>query len=255
PALRRGANLVEASWPEALDAAAAALRAAIDADGPDAVGVLGGARGTNEDAYVWARFLKGVLKTDTVDAQLGDGLPAEVVLGLPRATIAELDGAAAIVVLAPDLKEEVPVLYLRVRRAASDLGIPLFDVSACDNGVTPYATTVVRHMPGEVGVAAGKLVGDLPADGDVVVVLGRPSLAEPETAIVHAASQLAARENVKFLSALRRGNVHGALDLGLTPGFLPGRVHLEAGKRALTEHWGGVPDEVGLDAGGVLAEA
>ena len=255
PAIRQGDSLVEASWPEALDAAAAALRAAIDADGPDAVAVLGGARGTNEDAYVWARFAKGVLKTDNVDAQLGDGLPGEVVLGLPRATIAELDTAAAIVVLAPDLKDELPVLYLRVRRAASDLGIPLFDVSARDNGVTPYATTVVRHLPGEVGVAVGKLVDDLPTDGDVVVVLGRPSLAEPDTAIVHAASQLAARPNVKFLSALRRGNVHGALDLGLTPGFLPGRVHLEAGKRALAEHWGGVPDEVGLDADGVMAEA
>jgi NADH-quinone oxidoreductase subunit G len=49
--------------------------------------------------------------------------------------------------------------------------------------------------------------------------------------------------------------VHGALDLGLTPGFLPGRVHLESGKRAVLEHWGGVPDEVGLDADGILAEA
>jgi predicted molibdopterin-dependent oxidoreductase YjgC len=60
---------------------------------------------------------------------------------------------------------------------------------------------------------------------------------------------------VKFLSALRRGNVHGALDLGLTPGFLPGRVHLDAARRAFGEHWGGVPDEVGLDADGILAEA
>src|SRR5262249_51975617 len=128
-------------------------------------------------------------------------------------------------------------------------------VSARDNGLTPYATTVVRHMPGEVGVAVGKLVDGLPTEGDVVVVLGRPSLAEPETAIVNATSTLAARANVKFLSALRRGNVHAALDLGLTPGFLPGRVPLEAGKRALAEHWGGVPEEVGLDADGILSEA
>ena len=70
--------------------------------------MLGGARGTNEDAYVWARFAKGVLGTDNVDAQLGDGLPAEVVLGLPHATIADLDRAAAIVVLGADLKEELP---------------------------------------------------------------------------------------------------------------------------------------------------
>ena len=256
PAVRSGGVLREASWPDALDAAADALRAALNAGGPDAIGVLGGARGTNEDAYVWARFAKGVLKTDNVDAQLGDGLPAEVVLGVPRATINDLDAAAAIVVVAPDIKDALPVLYLRIRQAAADRGVPLFDVAARDNGLTPYATTVVRHLPGEGGVAVGKLIAELGAlDGDVVVVLGRPSTAEPDSATVHAAAQLAALPNVKFLSALRRGNVHGALDLGLTPGFLPGRVTLEAGKRALLEHWGGVPDEVGLDATGILAEA
>ena len=52
--------------------------------GPGSVAVLGGARLTNESAYAWAKLAKGVLGTDHVDAQLGDGLPAEVVLGLPR---------------------------------------------------------------------------------------------------------------------------------------------------------------------------
>src|SRR5439155_748322 len=80
-------ELAETSWPEALDAAAAGLRKVLDVHGPEGVAVLGGGRGTNEDAYVWSRFAKGVLGTDNVDAQLGDGLPADIVLGLPRATI------------------------------------------------------------------------------------------------------------------------------------------------------------------------
>ncbi len=46
---------------------------------------------------------------------------------------------------------------------------------------------------------------------------------------------------MKFLSALRRGNVHGALDMGLTPGFAPGRVVVEG--------------ERGLDAAGILTAA
>ena len=77
PMVRRDGELVECSWPEALDAAAAGLKRALDLNGPQSVALLGGARGTNEDAYVWARFTKGVLGTDNVDAQLGDGLPAE----------------------------------------------------------------------------------------------------------------------------------------------------------------------------------
>src|SRR4029079_7033437 len=110
PRVRHHADLVEVSWPEALDAAATALRDVIAGSGPSAVALLGGGTSTNEDAYAWARFAKGVLRNDNVDAQLRDGLPAEVVLGLPRATIADLDRAKAIVLLGPDLKEELPVL-------------------------------------------------------------------------------------------------------------------------------------------------
>jgi len=272
PLVKRGGVLADASWPQALDAAADALRNALDAGGPDAIGVIGGARGTNEDAYVWARFAKGVLATDNVDAQLGDGLPAEVVLGMRRAVIDDLDGAAAIVVIAPDLKDTLPVLYLRVRQAALDRGVPLVDIAPRDNGLTAAASVVVRHLPGEAGPAAAKVAAALagratqsPADallaqvegreGPVVVILGRPSVAEPVTGTVHAAAELAALASVRFLSALHRGNVHGALDLGLAPGFLPGRVTLEAGADHVVAHWGRVPASRGLDTGGILAAA
>jgi NADH-quinone oxidoreductase subunit G len=260
PMVRRGGQLVEVSWPEALDAAAEGLRKARDEHGPASIAVLGGARGTNEDAYLWARLAKGVLGTDNVDAQLADGLPAEVVLGMPRATIADCDTAAAVVLLAPDLKEELPVLYLRLLRAAQDLGVPLVDVAARDHGLTEHARAVIRHLPGEVGTAADAVVDrvrDVASgrDGDVIVVLGRPSLAESSGAVVQAAATLARLPNVRFLSALRRGNVHGALDLGLTPGFLPGRVTLDAARDYFTDAWGAVPDAAGLDATGMLQAA
>ncbi|MBV8462484.1 MAG: (2Fe-2S)-binding protein, partial [Acidimicrobiales bacterium] len=94
PFVRKDGELVATSWHEALEAAATGLRGNRRPGAPDEgtaphVGVLGGARLTNEGAYAWARLAKGVLGTDSVDAQLGDGLPAEVVLGLPAATIDE----------------------------------------------------------------------------------------------------------------------------------------------------------------------
>ena len=186
PAVRRDGKLVEASWPDALDAAAAAIRRALDQDGPDAVAVLGGAEGTNEDAYLWARLAKSVLRTDNVDAQLSDGLPAEVVLGMPRATIDDLDRAKAIVLLGPDLKEELPVLHLRVRRAVVDLGVPLLDVSARDHGLTRHADVVLRHPPGAPADVLTDVQRALDSitdrDGPVVVVLGRSSVAESSDA-------------------------------------------------------------------------
>jgi NADH-quinone oxidoreductase subunit G len=274
PMVRRDGELVECSWPEALDAAAAGIRRALDLNGPQSVALLGGARGTNEDAYAWARFAKGVVGTDNVDAQLGDGLPAEVALGLPEATIADLDGAAAIVVVGIDLKEELPVLYLRVRRAAEELGVPLLELAPRDQGLTRYASVSLRSLPGEQGGRAQQLVDvvtgaaqpdgdDLAAaaelltglDGDVVVVLGRGDVAESPAATVQAAAALAGLPRARFLVALRRGNVRGALDLGLTPGFLPGRVTLDAGREWFAHAWGSVPSAPGLDAGGILRAA
>src|SRR5204863_5137029 len=114
-------ELTEVSWDEALTAAADGLARAKERGGSSAVGVIGGARLPNEDAYAWAKLAKAVLGTDSVDAQLGDGLPAEVVLGLPRATIDEACTAPAVVLFGPDLKEELPVLYLRLRAAALEV--------------------------------------------------------------------------------------------------------------------------------------
>ena len=89
----------------------------------------------------------------------------------------------------------------------------------------------------------------------MIVVLGRPSVAELPDATVHAASLLTAGPDTRFLSALPRGNVHGALDLGLTPGFLPGRVTLDRGGDHFRPAWGTVPDHPGLDATGILRAA
>ena len=92
-------------------------------------------------------------------------------------------------------------------------------------------------------------------DGDIVVVLGRASVAEHADATLRAAAALAALPNVKFLSALRRGNVHGALELGLAPGVLPGRVALDTGRDHFETAWGAVPATRGLDARGILEAA
>jgi len=250
-----GGERTQAPWPEALDAAAAGLAGALERGGPSAVAVIGGARGTNEDAYTWARFAKSVLKTDNVDCQLGDGLPAEVVAGLPRARLSDCDTARAIILLGPDLKEELPVAYLRLKRAAIDLKVPLIEISPVPTGLTRYAQAAA-----DVDAALALIPAAEDGDGDaggkpVVVVLGRPSLAEPAASAVAAAAALRDVPGVRFLSALPRNNVQGGVDLGLAPGMLPGRVTLEAGRAWFEAAWGAVPAERGLDTAGILTAA
>jgi NADH-quinone oxidoreductase subunit G len=273
-----GRGLVETSWSAALDAAADGLREARDRHGAGAIAVLGGARLANEDAYAWTKLAKAVLGTDNVDCQLGDGLPAEVVLGLPRATIDDACWASAVILLAPDLKEELPVLYLRLREAAVERGTVLVELSPQRTGLSRHAQATLLYRPGEAAALAAALVGGngdiawatgvatadiaaarrlLEGHDDVVVVIGRPSLAESQESIAEAAAVLAARlPNARFLPALRRGNVHGALDMGLAPGVLPGRVTFDDARAWFTDAWGAVlPGEPGLDAHGILRAA
>jgi NADH-quinone oxidoreductase subunit G len=90
----------------------------------------------------------------------------------------------------------------------------------------------------------------------VVVVVGRPSLAEDGELVADAARALAdALPEARFLPALRRGNVLGALDMGLAPGILPGRVSLADGREWFEAAWGAVPGGRGRGAADILAAA
>ncbi len=270
-------DLAPASWNSALDAAADAIRRSLDGSGAGSVAVVGGSRLTNEDAYAWAKLAKGVIGTDHVDAQLGDGLPAEVVLGLPRATIDQACAKGGTVVLiGPDPKEALPVLYIRLRHALVNDGVRLIEITPSATGLSKLAAASIHPTPGHTAAVVraildgdtAKKVGGVEADelarvaalldGDrpVTVVLGRASAAESAAVTAEAAAVLhEALPNVRFLPALSRGNVFGALDMGLAPGILPGRVSLGDGSSWFADLWPGVPSQTGLDTAGILSAA
>jgi NADH-quinone oxidoreductase subunit G len=271
-----GLLLKPATWNDALRRATVAVREGLDRSGPSGFAVLGGARLTNEAAYAWVKFAKGVIGSDNVDAQLGDGLPAEAVMGLPRATIDDVcRPGGAVLLLGPDPKEELPVLYLRLRQAVRQAGVKIVELASAETGTTGLAAHSLRYRPGHVlPLVRALLAGDsddeiggvapeaieaaaaLLTDRPVSVILGRANLAESARSIAAAASEIhAAHPHVRFLSALRRANVHGALELGMAPGLLPGRVTLDRGRAWFADRWPGVPSGKGLDAAGILRAA
>jgi NADH-quinone oxidoreductase subunit G len=268
---------VAVRWAGAMKAVGQAIRRGLDAGGPDAVAVLGGSRLTNESAYAWSKLAKGVIGTDNVDAQLGDGLPAELVLGLPRATIDDACRAGGtVIVLGPDLKEDLPVLHLRLRHAVESDGVQVVEVSPRLTSSSSIATTSLVVRPGEqaavlravlsgdVGREAGGVAPELlsaahavlAGQGPITVVVGRGSVAESDRGIVDAVAMLTSSPRpIRFLSALRRANVHGALDMGLAPGLLPGRVTLADGREWFAGAWPNVPTARGMDATQMLQAA
>ena len=223
PLVRRNDELVPSSWNDATAEAAVLIMEALIAGGPSSVAVLGGARGTNEDAFAWARLGHEVIGTPNVYSQMGDGLPVGL-LGQPRATIDQAANAATIVLLAPDLKEELPVLYLRLREAAQKKRSRIIEFAPKQTGLTANAWRHVGYEPGtqveavKATLADPAVVAQL-AKGNVVIVAGRANLAETSAATLAALRELqAAAPGALVLPAFRRGNVVGALQVGMRPG-------------------------------------
>jgi NADH-quinone oxidoreductase subunit G len=233
PLVRKDAQdgpFVATSWNEGLVAAAALINDALAAGGPSSVAVLGGAHGTNEDAFAWMQLATEIIGTPNVYPQLGDGLPAEI-LELPRATINEAAAASTIVLLGPDLKEELGVLYLRLRDAAVRGKKKIIELTPKQTGMTRYAWKSIGYEPGTQVAAMSQALADEAvatqlASGPIVVVVGKANLAESSQFTVQALDLLMARHpGTKVLPAFRRANVVGALQVG----FLPG----EGGKHTL----------------------
>lgn len=305
PLMRDGAGkLSPAAWNAALDAAAGTVAAAAETLGPQSVAVIGGAHLTCEAQYAWAKLAKAVWGTDNVDAQLDDGLAAEVVLGLPRATINEACAPGGTVIfVAADPKEELGTLYLRLRPAAEAGDVTLLEITPTATGLSDVATRSLRVLPGDEPIVVETLLADDPVAharasgtpedgklgitavsdiaalsellrkkaGDAVaeananagrdrspltVIFGRTSLAESPDVVASVATQIAeAYPHARFLPALRRGNVHGALEMGLAPGLLPGRTPLDGDGNWYRSIWGSVPAEAGSDTASIIAKA
>ena len=189
PLVRGEGGLTETTWNAALDVAAQLISDSVRSSGPGGVALLGGAAGTNEDAFAWAR-LADAIGIEHRDAQVGDGLPAAL-LDLPRATIDEAAAATTIVLLGPDLKEELPVLYLRLRHAAEQRRSRILELGPVATGLTRYAWRSVRVETGSRARLAAALadpaVREQLGSGSVVVVAGRANLAESAESAMSAA--------------------------------------------------------------------
>jgi NADH-quinone oxidoreductase subunit G len=219
PLVKENASLVPTSWSKALEVVARTIRMAVSSKGANSVAILGGARLANEDARAWA-LLASNLGLTMHDAQLDDGLSTEV-FHLPQATINDATSATTVILLSPDLKEELPVLYLRLRDAATKNRTRIIEFTTKASGLTRYAWKSVNYEPGtQVAAVAAALndseIASQMRKGNVVVVLGRANLAESSDFTAQAFNAIAtAFPAVTVLPVLRRGNIRGAVAAGL----------------------------------------
>jgi len=264
-------QFVATSWSEAYEK----FTNVIAETTPERIAVIGGSRLTNEAQYVWSKITKGIIGTDNVDAQLDDGFSPEVLFSLNPATIDETcEPGGVIILLGADPKEELGTLYLRLRHAIVQDQCKLIELTPTKTGLSKLATHSIRVPPGKTFEAVKALSGEssefeddilkellevrkiLKKSDSVSVLMGRTSLAETSSIVEEGA--IALQEylpKASFLPLLRRGNVNGAIDMGLSPGLLPGRCNLEGGSEELQDYWPKRPTHKGFNTKETLEAA
>ncbi|MGZ3439424.1 MAG: formate dehydrogenase subunit alpha, partial [Polyangia bacterium] len=154
PQLRQGGGWVEASWEQALDEAARALVRVRDTFGADAIGVLGSARGTNEEAYLTQKLARLALGTNNVDccarvchAPSAAGLVEIFGTGAATNCFDDIERAALLVVVGANATENHPIVGARIRQRAL-AGVPLVVIDSRRTELARIATVHLAPRPG-----------------------------------------------------------------------------------------------------------
>jgi formate dehydrogenase major subunit len=144
----------EATWEEAVRVVADGFRAALARGGPAGVGVLGSARGTNEENYAAQKFARVALGTNNVDccARVCHAPTATAmarVLGTGAATNSydDIERASAFLVCGTNTLENHPVVGARIR-AQVRRGAPLIVIDPRRIELAEEATVHLALRPG-----------------------------------------------------------------------------------------------------------
>ena len=236
-------ELHEASWPEAISAAAAGLRG-------KRVGVLAGGRITHEDAYGYSKFARVALGTNDIDfrarphsAEERDFLAA-VVSDLST-TYADIDRADRVLLLSFEPEEESPIVFLRIHRQVQKRGLSVLTDA-------PLASRGSKKLMAEL-VATTSAISGLTANS-VILVGERAAEVEGTLSLALALSQ---STGAKLAWIPRRAGELGALAAGAIGNLLPGNrpVTDSAARVDMQSAWGvtSLPAVAGRSTSEILA--
>jgi NADH-quinone oxidoreductase subunit G len=232
------------------------------------VGMLTGGRLMDEDYYALSKLARTVFRTNDLDHRRDHGAgSAEGAIaggGMP-VTYRNVEEAKVILVAGLDAEQEVPILHLRLRKAAVR-GARIFVLHPRRTRLWDVAEHILCR-PGDEAWLLEKEEGrhrpeiDAVADalreaGDAGLVIAGPRLADHPQAVDRART-LASDTGVRFAYVTRRANDRGALVAGVHPWLLPnGRSFDDEDRAEVESMWGplDIPDR-GRDWRGILEAA
>ena len=239
--------LVEASWPEALAAAAAGLKGKRAA-------VLTGGRVTTEDAYGYSKFARIALGTNDIDYRARvtsdeerDFLAAHVAGS--ATTYRDIDNADHIVLIAFEPEEESPIVFLRINKNFKKRGLKVTAIATKQSiAMDKLKAEFVKVAPG----AENSAVAALSLTAKSVIMVGERASETP--GLFSSVTALAAKSGAKVAYIPRRAGERGALEAGAIGNLLPGgRPVSDAAARVdIAAAWG--VESLPTDAGRTTSE-
>ncbi|MFM2270366.1 MAG: hypothetical protein RIS01_395, partial [Actinomycetota bacterium] len=214
--LIRDANgqLQEASWPEALAAAAAGLKDA-------SAGVLVGGRATVEDAYGYSKFARVTLGTNNIDFRARSHSDEEldfISTVSTNATYKDIDNADHVVLINFEPEDESPIVFLRVYKQVQKRAIKVTSIaSLASRGSEKLNANLVKTAPGNEVASINSITG---LTGKSVVLVGERA-SETQGAL-SAVAKLVKESGAKLGWVPRRAGERGAIAAGAMPNSLPG---------------------------------
>jgi len=155
PLIKRNGQFQEATWKEAIDFVAKRLNDIKAKHGPDSIAGLSSAKCTNEDNYVFQKFIRTAIGTNNVDhcARL---CHASTVAGLARAfgsgamtnSIDELKDADCIFVIGSNTTEAHPVIGLSIKEAVTKHGAKLLIADPRTIDLVRFSKLHIAQKPG-----------------------------------------------------------------------------------------------------------
>jgi len=145
----------EASWEEALSLVSDRLATIVRQYGGDSVATYACAKATNEDNYVFQKWVRAVMKTNNVDhcarlchAGSVTGLQLAIGSSAMSNSIAEMAHLDTFIVTGSNTTETHPVISLFLKKAVRQNGAKLIVIDPRQIELTDFATLWLRHKPG-----------------------------------------------------------------------------------------------------------
>ncbi|MCB8937841.1 MAG: formate dehydrogenase subunit alpha [Ardenticatenaceae bacterium] len=145
----------EATWDEALDYVADNLVRITQESGGDAVASYASAKATNEDTYIFQKFMRALIGTNNVDhcarlchAGSVTGLQLSIGSSAMSNSIAEMENLDVFIVTGSNTTETHPVISNFLKRAVRKNGAKLISIDPRRIEMTDFATLWLRQNPG-----------------------------------------------------------------------------------------------------------